>query len=230
MRKRSILILLALAVLFALTACGGEKQTGEGQPKTPSDYLKAGVEALGSGDEDLMAQYMQNPNTLKDFGKSFNAQVDSDKIDTDELFKAMFDRAEVEVLDEKIEGDTATLKVKFKNASFVDAMAQAFEKLMQEMMDDLEGVQNGKYTEEKTQEKLVENLLTTFKEVPLTETDEKTVTMEKRGDGWMIREDEDFIHGVSVDGLGDEANAKLLEKIQQIQEDYTKKMTEKVGQ
>ena len=165
---------LAMVSLALLAACGPDVST-------PSGAYQAGMDAMKNFDEKGLAAYFQDGVTdnMFDYFATFD---ETERKTARELAKAMYKKLETKVLEETVNGNSATLKVEI---AWVDR---------EEIQTGLAGglAENGLTTadlsEKSNQDKLVQILKDVFGKAERTEPKTVTVPMILEDGQWRIAE------------------------------------------
>jgi hypothetical protein len=160
--------------LVAITVCSilSLPLVGCGNTNSPHGTVEAFVESLKEQQFDKSATYWKdgNPDAVKNYGQNDVAQ---------KLLAAVMKKDNIEVTDEQIDGDKATVKVKVTGPDLRPILGDM---MVQAMASVLSG-QN----QTARQDLLFQSMISKVNasDCPMTDT-ETTVTLEKVGDQWKL--------------------------------------------
>lgn len=142
--KKFISILLILAMVFCLAACGSDKGAEaeeEVKVMTPEEVVAAGLDCIINYDEDSIAEYFIFEDGDADLGNILNSGDDAEEAEAsedteteenineladDEMVKLIFSHMTYKIISSEINGDTATVTVDITNKDAATAFGNAF--------------------------------------------------------------------------------------------------------
>jgi hypothetical protein len=193
MMKKLLGIICAGIVAFSLAACGGA---------SPSDAVDHMLKAVKSQDTDTVKSYYDGDvdSALGDITSLFNQKASKDLTDDQKaILKKLTDKLldfDYSVGEEKINGDTATVSVKFTTYKFGSMFDSMLSEYMQKAFT--YAFSDTDLSDEKTEELLYDSLekqLDQLKEKNYTKTVD--INLKKTDDGWKIKK----LNGDEIDAI-----------------------------
>lgn len=167
-KKISIMLLTILAFSLVIVGCGNN---------TPTAVVKSYFEDIKKGkDSEVVKKALEEAEGNNDLPEEAKDAVCD-----------MLTKLEVTVVEEKIDGDTATVNVKVKGVALSTVMNNYMQKIISEnsRLKDLS---------DEDAEKEAENMLVEVINDTETEEREGVVNLTKEDDKWQIEDDDDLVN------------------------------------
>lgn len=188
--------ILSILMLVSLSACGGQSPD-----KAVSEYL----DALKTYDAETLKNYEDVLDSVDKNLSSFLDEKDKDKVDKEsqEIAKKILSNLSYEIVSTKDNRDTATVKVKITNKDFGSGMKTFFTDMFAYALSHLDASEDemNKYVEKK-----LNTMIDDAVKSSTTVTNEVTVTLNKKDDKWVIKQNDKLsnaILGNLLDSLND---------------------------
>lgn len=182
MKKKMLAALLAVGLVFSLTACG--------EPG-PDAVVKDTLTALKAGDSEKANANIWADDTSSE---SEEEQVFGGDDQPDVMFTAL----EYTILETKVDGSNATVKTEIKNKDLKKVTAEWMQAVLEMSIQDALSGDGTQMTEDELNKKSTEMLVKAIKE----ENGEKAaatieIQLVKSDDGWLIKADDSFLDAVT---------------------------------
>jgi hypothetical protein len=180
--KRNIILFISVMLVFALTACSSSVSA--------TDVVEKGITAI----KDLDIVQIQKYFNTNDITDESDILGDDFEVENMEIFALMTKNLSYEIIEEKIDGDTATVKAKITNINMTiimgeyitQALALAFSQIGQTDVDEAEM--------EKQMEELLVDLLS--KDDIAMLTTEVDIKLNKIDKDWKIDLNDELINAL----------------------------------
>lgn len=196
MIKRLAAIVMSLALVFTVTACGDKsapKDAVDAHIKEVKTEAKESMKDIKSGDASELGEMMG----MSEEDMKMLESLDGEAV---ESMKGLFEKIsdfDYELLDENIDGETATVKVKITTYNIGDKLSEGMSKAISNAM----AYAFSGMSEEEITKKLIAEMLVPIKDAEKNYTKEVEVKVNKVDGEWEVEKDNEALSNALSGGV-----------------------------